>query len=94
MDTKTKMTAAILVAALSSTTATAIHVSNINQTSSTEVVVAQKKCGTNTFSSQDEIKFERRKKSYRDRYKRLGESEWFNKHYNNKSLGEVAEIVD
>ena len=34
------------------------------------------------------------KKSYRERYKRIGESEWFNEHYENKSLGETIEIED
>lgn len=93
MDTRTKITVAFIVA-FSSSTATAIQLPEDFQTSATEVVIAQKSNGTNAFSTQDDIKYERRKKSYRDRYKRLGESEWFNKHYNNKSLGEVAEIVD
>lgn len=95
MDTRTKMTVALLaVAAFSSTTATAIHSSDVNQTSATEFVVTQKYCGTKTFSAQDDIKFERRKKSYRERYRRIGGSNWFGQHYKNKSLGEVAEIVD
>lgn len=34
------------------------------------------------------------KKDYRKRYKNLSNSDWFNKHYDNKSLGETEEIVD
>ena len=33
-------------------------------------------------------------KKYRERYKRIGESEWFKEHYENKSLGETIEIED
>lgn len=93
MDTKTKITFA-LIAAVSSSTATTAHMANSFQDSGTEFVATHKYYGTNAFFVQDEIKIERRKKSYRERYKRLGESEWFNKHYNNKSLGEVEDIVD
>lgn len=33
--------------------------------------------------------------NYRERYKRIGESEWFKEHYEGKSLGEVIdEIID
>lgn len=32
------------------------------------------------------------KESYRERYKRIGESEWFKEHYDGKSLGETIEI--
>lgn len=90
MDTRTRITVALLTA-FSASTATAVPFPSELQTSASQVVVT---CSTNDFMYQDEIKIEKRKKSYRDRYKRLGESEWFNKHYNNKSLGEVAEIVD
>lgn len=31
---------------------------------------------------------------YRERYERLINSNWFNKHYNNKSLGEVISIEE
>lgn len=31
---------------------------------------------------------------YRKRYDRLGDSKWFNTHYNDKSLGDVAPILD
>lgn len=31
-------------------------------------------------------------KKYSERYKRIGESEWFKKHYEDKSLGETIEI--
>lgn len=31
---------------------------------------------------------------YRERYGRIGESKWFNKHYDNKSLGETMEIEE
>lgn len=33
------------------------------------------------------------KKSYKERYKKIGKSKWFNRHYNNKSLGEVNSIT-
>ena len=33
-------------------------------------------------------------KSLRARYRRIGKSEWFKKHYENKSLGETIEIID
>ena len=34
-------------------------------------------------------------KSYRERYKRLSESDWFKEHYEGKTLGEVIdEIID
>lgn len=94
MDTRTKMTVALLAATFSSTTATTIHSSDINQTSATEFVVTQNYCGTKTFSAQDEIKFERRKRSYRERYRRIRNSNWVSQHYENKSLGEITEIVD
>ena len=90
MDTRTKITVALLTA-FSASTATAVHSPSAPMTSAPKVVVTW---STNAFLSQDEIKIEKRKKSYRDRYKRIGQSEWFNKHYNNKSLGEVTEIVD
>lgn len=32
--------------------------------------------------------------NYKERYEHLGESEWFKKHYEDKSLGEVIEIFD
>ena len=35
-----------------------------------------------------------RERSYRERYKRIANSNWFNKHYNNKSLGEVISIEE
>ena len=93
MDTRTKITVAALLTAFSASTSTATAVSStmVLQTSGPQIVVTH---NTNAFLSQDEIKVERRKKSYRDRYKKLGKSQWFNKHYNNKSLGEVSEIVD
>lgn len=92
MDTRTKITvAALLMSAFSASTATAVPSAMELQTSGSQVVVTY---STNAFLSQDEIKVERKKKSYRDRYKKLGQSQWFNKRYNNKSLGEVAEIVD
>lgn len=31
---------------------------------------------------------------YRERYKRIGESEWFKKHYEDKSLGDTEEIKE
>ena len=31
------------------------------------------------------------KKSYRERYKSIGESDWFKEHYEGKSLGEIIE---
>ena len=31
---------------------------------------------------------------YRERYKHLANSDWFNKHYSNKSLGEVISIEE
>lgn len=34
------------------------------------------------------------KKNYRERYKRISESEWFKKHYEDKSLGETIEEAD
>lgn len=34
------------------------------------------------------------KDSYSERYKKIGESEWFNAHYSNKSLGETIDIVE
>lgn len=64
------------------------------QTICSVIAFSLKDCSTNAYLSQDEIKYAQTKKSYRERYKRIGESEWFNKHYNNKSLGEVIEIVD
>lgn len=91
MDTRTKITVAALLTAFSASTATAVSSTTVLQTSGPQIVVTH---NTNAFLSQDEIKVERRKKSYRDRYKKLGQSQWFNKHYNNKSLGEVSEIVD
>ena len=91
MDTRTKITVAALLTAFSASTATAVPSTTVLQTSGPQIVVTH---NTNAFLSQDEIKVERRKKSYRDRYKKLGQSQWFNKHYNNKSLGEVSEIVD
>lgn len=90
MDTRTRITVALLTA-FSASTATAVHSPTELVTSGPKVVIT---CSTNTFLSQDEIKIERRKKSYRNRYKKIGEGDWFNRHYNNKSLGEVAEIVD
>lgn len=33
-------------------------------------------------------------KDYRERYKRIGESEWFKKHYEGKSLGDVSDIEE
>lgn len=33
-------------------------------------------------------------KDYKTRYKNLSNSDWFNNHYDNKSLGETEEIVD
>lgn len=34
------------------------------------------------------------KEPYSERYKRIANSDWFNKHYNDKSLGEVIEISE
>lgn len=34
------------------------------------------------------------KKSYKNRYKKIGKSKWFNKHYNNKSLGETINLLN
>ena len=34
------------------------------------------------------------KSDYKKRYERLGDSKWFNTHYNDKSLGEVIPILD
>ena len=34
------------------------------------------------------------KKDYRERYKRIAESEWFKKAYHNKSIGEIIPIED
>ena len=34
---------------------------------------------------------EKVKKSYKERYQRLANSEWFNAHYEDKSLGEITE---
>jgi len=31
---------------------------------------------------------------YKERYKRIGESEWFNKHYKGKSLGDTIKIKE
>lgn len=31
---------------------------------------------------------------YKERYKRIGESEWFKKHYENKSLGDIEEVKE
>ncbi len=33
-------------------------------------------------------------KDYRESYKRLSETEWFQKHYNDKSLGEIIQFFD
>jgi hypothetical protein len=33
------------------------------------------------------------KKSYRERYKSIGESDWFKEHYEGKSLGEIIEDI-
>lgn len=33
-------------------------------------------------------------KDYRERYNRLAETEWFQKHYNDKSLGEIIQFFD
>lgn len=33
-------------------------------------------------------------KNYRKRYKNLSDGDWYNNHYDNKSLGETEEIVD
>ena len=48
---------------------------------------------TSTAASQDDVVV-KRKKSYRARYQKISNSDWFNQHYNNKSIGEVEEIVD
>lgn len=37
---------------------------------------------------------DKEKKDYKERYKRIGESEWFKEHYDHKSLGEVIEVID
>lgn len=33
-------------------------------------------------------------KDYRERYKRIGESEWFKKHYDGKSIGDMFDAGD
>ena len=33
-------------------------------------------------------------KNYKERYKKIGESEWFKKHYENKSIGDIIDILD
>ena len=33
-------------------------------------------------------------KDYRESYKRLSETEWFQKHYNDKSLSEIIQFFD
>ena len=40
------------------------------------------------------VDVESAKKSYRERYQRLAESEWFNAHYEDKSLGDAEEIKE
>lgn len=94
MNTSTKTTLSILLIAswYVSPTATAVDsVSHGDTTTST--VMVNNLCDTRTTASQDDVVV-KRKKSYRARYRKISNSDWFGQHYNNKSLGESEEIVD
>lgn len=93
MNTSTKTTLSILLIAWHvSPTATAVDVVSYGDTT-TSTVMVNNLCDTRTAASQDDVVV-KRKKSYRARYRKISNSDWFNQHYNNKSLGEVEEIVD
>lgn len=44
--------------------------------------------------SQDKIYLFPKKKSFRDRYKRLSQSKWFKETYNGKTLGEIITVEE
>lgn len=94
MDTRTKLSVVAFLTVFSTSTATAIEESQQSLYSNSEVVYSKNYYGTNTFVIQDEVKIEKRKRNYRERYRRIAKSSWFNQHYNNRSLGVVEDIVD
>lgn len=94
MNTSTKTTLSILLIAswYVSPTATAIDSTSHGDTT-TSTVMVNNLCDTRTAVSQDDVVV-KHKKSYRARYRKISNSDWFGQHYNNKSLGEAEEIVD
>lgn len=94
MNTSTKTTLSILLIAwYVSPTATAVDAVSHGDTT-TSTIMVNNICDTRTAASQDEVVIVKRKKSYRARYRKISNSDWFGQHYNNKSLGEAEEIVD
>lgn len=94
MNTSTKTTISILIMALSaSPTATAMENACYNETT-TSTILLRNICDTRTLVKQEDVVIDNRKKNYRERYRRISNGHWFNKHYNNKSLGEVSEIIN